>query len=226
MRWLFALLILANLATPLFAGNRYLFGQESGPDRGFANSEAETIMLLAEAEGGGDSPAGERSAAVADCIVLGPIESASTLARLEQAGNQLGLSMQRRTRQIESGVDYWVHLEQQPSVRATTRLIRELRAGGIESFVVSEGALEGVIAVGIFSDRSGAEARSAHLIGMGYQAAIHEMQRWTREHWLLVDGSSPAASRQHLDKLALAASVSQKNHSVNCKTVASTGGFQ
>lgn len=225
MRWFFTLLLLANLFPPLFAANSSLQLRENREPSLPAFSGVGRIVLLSEVDQSADERRVENPVS-ATCLVVGPLGSMDQVLKLEQRIGEAGFLPLRKSRQLESGADYWVFLQAQPSSRATTRLLQELRANGIDSFVVAEGELEGAIGVGIYSDQQSAEARLSRLEGLGYSVGIHEMQRWIKQYWVLVENDKPSVSWGVLKDRLKEQSTPQKIYSSSCQTVASAQGFQ
>jgi hypothetical protein len=119
-----------------------------------------------------------------------------------------------------------VYLPAQPSTRATSRLIQELSANEIDSFVISEGDLEGALAVGVFSVKENAEKQKQRLESMGYESGIHPVQRWIREYWLLSEDTPSPEDWRKITNSISNEELPQKMSRRSCKTVASALRFQ
>lgn len=232
MRWLFLFLLLLNLFPAVFATNgedasNQLVGERYQPLRG------KTIHLLSEVKSGNgvdrfQQPADEELPERREpgCFLVGPLISQAVADEVAAALGVMTQSAQTHWREVESDVDYWVYLPAQPSTRATSRLIQELSANEIDSFVISEGDLEGALAVGVFSVKENAERQMQRLESMGYESGIHPVQRWIREYWLLSeDTPSPDEWRKITNSISNE-ELPQKMSRRSCKTVASALRFQ
>lgn len=232
MRWLFLALLTANLVPGFLPGNSA--SPITVSPQVVNLSSAKGIVLLSEADpevhqlaqidNGGSQSLSE--AAGGGCIVVGPLASVALADRLQEALEGEGVAAKRMIREVDSGSDYWVHLQLQPSARATARLLEELKANGRESFVVSEGDLEGAIALGIYSDEEEAKANLSVLTASGYEAGIYRMQRRAREYWLLADGKPENELLSAIPDFYQSEEVPQKISRSSCKTVASAMRFQ
>lgn len=226
MRWVLFILLAANLVPGFFPGNPSSLAAQQ--NQVAESGGAKGVVLLSEM---GEARKSEQTVSEVDgeegsCLLVGPLASVAIMERFQAAMQEKGIAAQQMIREVDSGSDYWVHLELQPSARATARLLEELKANGHESFVVSEGDLEGVIALGIYSDEQDARENLSMLTASGYDASIYRMQRRAREYWLLVDGKPGGESWNAVSDVLQLEEVPQKMSRSTCKTVASAIRFQ
>lgn len=232
MRWLFFFILLLNVFPAVFATNGDLPAGK-GAARPLVATEGKTIRLLSEVD---SKTQREATQAFDDeelperrkpgCYLVGPLVSQAVADEVAAAFRVLGYSLESRWREVESGWDYWVYLPVQPSTRATSRLIQELSANEIDSFVISEGDLEGALAVGVFSVEENAGRQRERLEAMGYEAKIYPVQRWIREYWLLTENPPSPEDWRNLISLIPNEELPQKMSRRSCKTVASALRFQ
>lgn len=233
MRWLFFFILLLNIFPAVFATNENASVERVSPGAMVPVTKGRSIVLLSEIES--RERLNEATPALDEelperrepgCFLVGPLVSQTAANDVATTFTALDYPIQSRWREVESGFDYWVFLPVQPSVRATSRLIQELSANEIDSFVIAEGDLEGALAVGVFGVKDNAARQQERLETMGYEAKIHPVQRWIREYWLMTE-STPSPE----DWRAIMNSVSneelpQKMSRRSCKTVASALRFQ
>ncbi|MCK9506551.1 MAG: hypothetical protein M0Q95_20535 [Porticoccaceae bacterium] len=232
IRWVFLLLVLANCFPALMAAN--LKDAKVAPERGErVDAGAKNILLLAEAGEQASQSGVEEAASNAlperrdvSCFLVGPLVSAKVADQVASRFKETGLAVDSGWREVESGADYWVYLPPQPSPRATTRLLQELKANQIDSFLVFEGDLEGAIALSVFNEKENAKNFQGRMFSLGYDAEIHKMQRWIREYWLLSEAVPRGEQWQQIIKPFESDGIQQKMSRRSCKTVASAMRFQ
>jgi hypothetical protein len=232
MRWVFLLLALANVFPAMLAAK--VADTETAPQKiEFSDAETKKILLLAEVGGQPAQPVLTEATGNAlperrdvACFIVGPLVSANVANQIAQGFQGAGFTVDSGWREVESGVDYWVYLPSQPSPRATTRLLQELKANQIDSFLVFEGDLEGAIALSVVNEEEEAKHLQARMFSLGYDAEIHKMQRWIREYWLLSDSIPDGGLWQQLVQPLETDAIQQKISRRSCKTVASAMRFQ
>lgn len=221
IRWIFAFLLVANALPAL------LFGlpaaeQPSGKSVPSTPAGAESLQLLRERDG---EPAQRRPGpAASTCVRIGPVPGSRQAQALADRLRAEALQPQSLWRETESGADYWVYLPARPSPRATTRVLRELQANGMDSYVFSEGELKGAISLGVYGSQEAAREQRQRFERLGYEASVAAMTRKRREYWLLVPGTNPRAE-ELASSIAAEAGYAAKNLEAGCKTVASGAHF-
>lgn len=238
MRWLFLVLVLGNFFPALFATN----SRELIPARmesaghglsghGLREGSVAPVVLLRELGGesaviGDTAPQSLPERRELACFVVGPLASIAVANNLGSQMKIQGLPVESMWREVENGADFWVYLSPLPSNRAAARLLQELSANDIDSFLVSEGELEGAIALNVFSDEREAKILQRRMERLGYEAKIHQMGRWAREYWLLSERVPSGAEWQAIAAVAEDNEIPQKMSRRSCKTVASAMRFQ
>jgi hypothetical protein len=234
MRWLFLFVLVLNIFPSLFATN----GQESQSAGRVSPQPASTsggkaLQLVSEVgppqtKAETDQYRGPDLPEQRDllCFVVGPLMSQPLSNTIGTALADKDYDVLSMWRDVEAGTDYLVYLPVQPSVRATSRLIQELSANNIDSFVVPEGELEGALAVGVFGLQAHADRQQAKLIDMGYDVGVESVQRWNREYWLLLEAVPGNQDWQAVVSQVDVGSIPQKMSRRSCKTVASAMRFQ
>jgi hypothetical protein len=232
MRWLFLVLVLGNFFPALLAtnsGELIPARMESARDTLRQASPVAPVVLLSEL--GGDMVVDSGAQNLPErrelaCFVVGPLASIDVANNLGSQMKIQGLPVESMWREVENGADYWVYLSPLPSNRAAARLLQELSANNIDSFLVSEGELEGAIALNVFSDEREAKALQRRMESLGYEAKIHQMGRWAREYWLLSERIPSGEEWQAVAAVVEDNEIPQKMSRRSCKTVASAMRFQ
>jgi hypothetical protein len=128
------------------------------------------------------------------CERIGPFDSrAGAEAATARAGG-LDLAAQVRVRSVVEGTpDHQVFLPPLPSLDRARLRVRELRALGVDSFVMDDGGLEGAISIGLFTGRERAEARREEVSELGYEVRIRTLERIRQRTAIRVRGADAAA---------------------------------
>jgi len=165
MRTVAVLLLLANLA---LAGYIWLDSASGGEGLRLKQQvRPDAIKLLTPQEVAALGPA--KAAALADvCLEWGPFgeaERAKALADIEP----LALGKLLTQRRIEASTSFWVYLPSFASKAAADKRAGELRAAGMDAFVVDGGAQRFAISLGVFRTEDGA---NAHLAAVAKQGVV------------------------------------------------------
>ena len=179
LRWLVALLLIANSVGLVV----YVRG-DAQPDSTSSpipplSSQWPELVLVGEARSE-ETPndTGER------CFSIGPLSS--LLAQQRALDRLRPLTQLVRTRQTVSERDrgWWVYLPAGSRSEALN-LTRELAEGGLEDFyVVTRGAMENVVSVGLFAQIDNARARQTALRQSGFNAQLEIQRESTPQFWV------------------------------------------
>lgn len=135
------------------------------------------------------SLAGKEEQSPEYCIALGPFADSESVDQIQQRLFSIGIASRERADQNMQAIDHWVHIPPLPSRDSAIRLLRELQAQNIDSFVITQGELANGISLGLFSKESSANAVSRRLIAAGYNAEIKPLSRVPEQWWLELDAS-------------------------------------
>lgn len=121
------------------------------------------------------------------CLALGPFKSSEAADQVQQRLFSLGVSSRERVEMNNQIADYWVHIPPLSSRDSAIRLLRELQAQNIDSFVISEGELANGISLGLFSKEESAKKVSRRIMAAGYNVEIKSLSRVPERWWLEMD---------------------------------------
>jgi len=131
----------------------------------------------------------EMSQATADpnaeqCYTIGPLP---TLLAQQRADDRLrAFASAQRTRQTTADSDrgWWVYLPASSRAEATS-LSRELAQRGVEDYyVVTSGAMENSVSVGLYQSIDNARARQARIRGFGFDAQLEVRRESIPQFWI------------------------------------------
>ena len=125
-----------------------------------------------------------------ECLVVGPFANAVEVDELRQRLLAIGVRSTERADEGSQQQDYWVHIPPLPSREAALRLLKELQAQRIDSFIITQGELTNGISLGLFSHKKLAENVSRRMSGAGYSVAIKVLPRVPDRWWLEMKSSA------------------------------------
>jgi hypothetical protein len=119
------------------------------------------------------------------CERIGPMREADAAASLRA---RLGtLSAAAEVKEVEEMQirGYWVYLPQSADREAALTLARQLAAGGIRDYyVVTAGANENTISLGMFQDRINADKRVQQIAALGFNPKRIERGDLEKRYWV------------------------------------------
>lgn len=183
MKWLAGFLLLLNAALFLWA---------TGHDPGQPTSaaaypvvSAESMRLLSEVKARRESSGDDKPL----CVRIGPFDSSAVVSLAAQQLDAMSLSYTRRTVKAREIRAFRVFLGPFQSESAITTQRRLLENAGVEDYYVKR--LEdggGIVSLGLFSQREGAEIRQRQLDAKGVEAKLRTEQRVLEPNfWLEVN---------------------------------------
>lgn len=189
MRWIVYSLIVINLG---IAG--YFItspAEESSPVASDGNhGQGKTLVLLSEKQSG-NLPSSQQPVRPDPgkklCYALGPyLDDIS--ARVAQARSlELGLTgliSQHKVPNLKDA-EFWVHVRPLPSRGEAMTLLRKLQARSVDSYIITQGDLADGISLGLFRQKSSADALQKKVTGLGFEdVAIREVGSTTTEFWV------------------------------------------
>lgn len=98
---------------------------------------------------------------------------------------------------------YWVYLPAEVSKKKALRLLHELQAKKIDSYVIPKGDLANGISLGLFSSEDAALRRQDEVAGHGYSAQVEEVERTYEEVWVVLAAAEAEKADENLWKKLL-----------------------
>lgn len=124
------------------------------------------------------------------CWLIGPFKEQVSGKQVVNRLSALGISVNLESIVIPGAPDYWVHLAPQISRRVALKLLRELQAKKIDSFLITDGELANGISLGFFTQKARADKVYEQRIAQGYDAKIKIVPRAHTELWAVFAVSS------------------------------------
>ncbi len=156
-----------------------------------ASSAAPAASAASVASVAGTSAAGESALAppaAMRCVGIGPFLDAAEAARAAATLRRGGYRPRQRVAEGEVWAGVWVYLAMPPSAAAVSRLLKRLKAAGIEGAMVMPGPNDAsVISLGLFSEMRRAQARITRARSIGLRPLIAERKRSGDVYWIDVD---------------------------------------
>lgn len=204
MRWLLVILVMCNGI--YFLWQNYLVQSEqpvAEPRTVTSAIAGESLILLSEltddgsdsqASGASDLPSvvpvevpAELASSPGICWQIGPFKEAVSGKQVISRLAALDISLSLRSVEIPGEPDYWVHLAPQTSRKIAIKLLKELQAKKIDSFLITEGELANGISLGFFTQQSRANSVYEKRKSQGYAAQIKLVPRTHTELWAVFD---------------------------------------
>ena len=189
MRWIVYSLIVINLGIAGYFIVRPAEDSIARPQDG-NHGEGKTLVLLSEKQSG-NLPVSQQPVRPDPgkklCYALGPyLDDLS--ARVAQARSlELGLTgliSQHKVPNLKDA-EFWVHVRPLPSRGEAMTLLRKLQARSVDSYIITQGDLADGISLGLFRQKSSADALQKKVTGMGFEdVAIREVGSTTTEFWV------------------------------------------
>lgn len=201
MRYIFYALLAGNI---LFAGWQLAKEPPPEPTAGPRGGPGGGIVLLREL-----APS-DRTVDMAE-VVSNPVRLASTEDQTcfgigpfadvfsgQNAIDQLAaidVSAELKAMDVPTGeMDYRVYIPPAASAESAFRMLRELQASEIDSYVITQGEQALGISLGVFSTNEAASLLKSRLGSMGYTPEILPIPRISRTYWIYPPLESQAAA--------------------------------
>lgn len=192
MKWLFFLLLLANVGLAVFA---YVEHVSPNPDAKLMSLQmnAEEIRIVAE-----PPPKPRPAPAPTACLEWGTFGELE-MRRVREALAPLGLGERVTERRDEVVARWWVYMPPQGSRAAMDRKSDELVRLGITDFelMIDKGRWQYAISLGTFREEEGARAYLAELRGKGVRSAdIGRREQNVTQTTVVIRAPTPTESTQ------------------------------
>lgn len=130
-------------------------------------------------------------AAISTCYAAGPFSDDIDARHLQARSTALNFTatLFSLDKAGERPSEHWVHIAPRPSREAAMRLLRELQARNIDSYIITQGELADGISLGLFRVEASAKKVQNELQALGYPAEIRVVNDTQREYWVEVKES-------------------------------------
>lgn len=189
MRWIFFLLVLANLLLLAF------FWQQSPepvkPQSAALNvqSAEQRLQLVGEAKlqlSQRRQPVTKAPAQPRLCQVAGPFMDSQTLEDAKARATAVGLLSRVKRIQALSAEpsEYWVHVPPRASRQQARKVLHELQSRRIDSYIITQGELADGVSLGLFRNKESAHNLMTKVQSYGIPVSIREVSDTQDELWL------------------------------------------
>lgn len=123
------------------------------------------------------------------CEMVGPFESEEASASFVERLKAIDVIGVTQGLELPVGRAYWVYLGSQPGRAEALKLLAQLQAKQIDSYIIPKGEkgdMENGISLGMFSKKNLAEARFNQVKALGYSPFLEEVERTQRELWVML----------------------------------------
>lgn len=136
------------------------------------------------------------------CDIVGPFESKVVANDFIERLKAVDVSSKEKELELPAGMGYWVYLEPLSNRREALRMLSELQAKRIDSYVIPRGDLANGISLGMFSKKALSDARVKKMKSIGLEPLVEEIERTYRELWVMLEpGESSKMSQITWDRV-------------------------
>lgn len=182
MRILALLLLLANIA--MYCWARYVAAPQvtlvSTPVP-IHSSDVPSLALVHESSQSQPATNLEH----ADCVSVGPIEDETKAGALAERLQAAGLTSTQHIEIKDEFAGYWVTMDKFANKAQAEKVLQQLHEGGIsDAYIFTDEVPSQVLSLGLFSERTRAEARREAAAKLGFEASINDRTRKIQSYWL------------------------------------------
>ncbi len=136
------------------------------------------LELVAELSADPVDPIAER------CYTIGPLPTLLAQQRAEDRLRAFASAQRSRQTTADSDRGWWVYLPASSRAEATS-LSRELAQRGVEDYyVVTSGAMENSVSVGLYENVDNARARQSRIRSLGFDAQMEVRRETIPQFWI------------------------------------------
>lgn len=177
-RWVALILLTANLGV----GLAWLSGRPEAPIERAPlpplDESLPRLELVSELSQAPIDPTAER------CYTIGPLPTLLAQQRGEDRLRSFASAQRSRQTTADSDRGWWVYLPASSRAEATS-LSRELAQRGVEDYyVVTSGAMENSVSVGLYENIDNARARQARIRALGFDAQLEVRRETIPQFWI------------------------------------------
>ncbi|ASP37485.1 hypothetical protein CHH28_01815 [Bacterioplanes sanyensis] len=189
MRWIFFLLVLANLLLLAFFWQQQPATAAVPVTTLNVPSAEQRLQLVNEAR----TRLAQRQQPVAPvvskprlCQVAGPFMDQQRLN--DARARAVAVGLQTRVKRISAPsaepTEYWVHVPPQANRQQARKVLRELQSRRIDSYIITQGELADGVSLGLFRNQSSAENLQNQVRALGIDVRIQVVSDTQDELWL------------------------------------------
>lgn len=190
MRWIFYTLVVVNVLMAvgmLVTGSRDVEPPATAPVESSAEQSVPRIRLLEEVNYVVETrevPAASVQQTPLSCVMAGPFDDEVAAEQMTARLLVHGIDAEVKRVERSIGESLWVYLDPVDDHGALSGLSVRLRARGVDNFVISEGPLNGRMALGVFSRYDLASQYREEMLRRGLQAELIAIPRTQSEYWV------------------------------------------
>ncbi|WP_394244966.1 SPOR domain-containing protein [Halopseudomonas laoshanensis] len=203
MRFLFLFLLLLNILYGLWQlqdGNADESLYQAADQALEQLPVAEATIEESESEVEATPSIEERQPSTVLCVNLGVFNVRPEAEQLRQRLLALSIESEVISREVPGSQDYWLVMPVQGGQVEALQRLSTLQSEGIDSFIITQGALANNISLGVFRREDYALARQAQLEAMGHSVRVERQESVSSEYLVQVD----SAARRLVDQSLLA----------------------
>lgn len=196
MRWIFAVLLVVNLAYLAYEFTQPKAVPLQDVVEVSAVGDAKPLKLLSEVSLPSKvAPKSGKKEAL--CWAVGPyavkLDAKHVYARMVA----LDIPSKVESQSVLVKQEYWVYLAPFANKKQALRKLKELQKRKVDSFVITEGELANGISLGLFGKRSSVERLLKKLAHKNIKAKVKELQRKRNQYWVMspVDRKTPLTEK-------------------------------
>ncbi|TCS37649.1 SPOR domain-containing protein [Reinekea marinisedimentorum] len=194
MKWILIALVSLNLA--LFGFQYWSSTQEDGGTEETLSATLNNLELTASQQARfeqvGKSTPKKEPEKVLQCIRITGLKEGDSYSVVESRLAALEVSSEKRVVKQLSNTDYQVLLGPFVSQEEARTKLEEVKASGVESYVITSGQHANSLSLGVFSSLENANRRRDELFTMDISATVYENKRYIDAAILEIDAQSAA----------------------------------
>lgn len=216
MKWCFLALLLLNL---LVAAMQWVTMRAKAPPEVYVERpDVEVIQLRQEHEAQGSAAALGNTD---QCLLLGPMPSQDAATYWHKQFQWAAISSETVVQAVQKAPSYMVYLGPMASQAEAVKLLQELQAQKIESFVIASGAFENGVSLGIYENIDLATVKKEEMSQRGFAAKVGEMERQKEAFWVFVSTPYVSENKKKIDNILAVNSKLPEMRQIFCKSIAS-----
>lgn len=159
------------------------------------------------------------------CKSVGPFENEQSVAQFLARLRVLDVKAQRTELEKITGQSHWVLSPAEKNQADARRRLAELKARGVDTYIVPSGELKNRVSLGVFRRMERAQKKLRELSRIGVAAELHSVNRTSREVWVSLGAGEDRKIAQKTWRTLVNEDFSLKEEENFCLDVASGENF-